>query len=152
MMITEGQFESYAKSVKRSSKVWKELEKIGLFYNGGDPVYNDGVQTFVDFVVRKGSLLDKELKKYSSNLSSDYNLVYSFRAKKFFIENYINDKSKGKVPLNTEFNSTELGKKIIEFYTEVKQATTYAIGNQKYQSVRKYADTHLHEEFKCFNY
>jgi len=52
-MIEEGQFESYAKSVKRDSKVWKELEKIGLFYNGGDPVYNDGAQTFVDFTVKK---------------------------------------------------------------------------------------------------
>ena len=33
-----------------------------------------------------------------------------------------------------------------------KKATTYASGNQNYRSVRKYADTHLHEEFKCFNY
>ena len=163
-MLAEGRFESGAKNIKKSLENDKTLDKYGLGYNGGDPIYPKNNSTIVSFGIHDNGKVWNLLRKYGiafvSRPTHSYYLEYNLRSKTFEViclyytrddtsdENGIEDinpkEKTTKLPAN--FNEEPLIKEIIPFILNKKKIYSdinSQLGHKEYSSANKYAKNHF---------
>lgn len=159
-ILAEGRFETGAKNIKKSLENDKILDKYGLGYNGGDPIYSKSNSTVVSFGIHDNGKVWNLLRKYGIAFvprpSHSYYLEYNLRSKTFEVvclyytrdedgTEDINPKEKTtKLPVN--FNEESLVKEIMPFILDKKKINSdmkSQFGHKEYNSANKYAKNHF---------
>ena len=159
-ILAEGRFESGAKNIKKSLENDKTLDKYGLGYNGGDPIYPKNNSTIVSFGIHDNGKVWNLLRKYGIAFvprpSHSYYLEYNLRSKTFEVVclYYTRDEDgtedmnpkKKTTKLPTKFNEELLVKEVLPFMLKNKKLNSdlkSQLDWKDYKSVNKYAESHF---------
>jgi len=165
--LCEGRFEKFAKGIV-DSRIEKALEKYGLSYNGGDPIYNTKKNnaTLVSFGLNKNGKFYNLVNEYIAlPKEKEAFLEYNLRTKSFRISflDYSHKEGDANFPkhssielprkFNNEFAVKEIIPLILKYKAKFNNETSQAINHSDYDSALKYAHEHnLQKEESLFNY